>query len=353
MDIQASLGQRAGVGRYVRELLAHLGPEAGPDELSAFYFDFKRTGLESPPPRVDLRACRWMPGRVAQAAWKRFGFPPYDWFAGEADVYHFPNFIRPPLSRGRRSVVTIHDVSFLRMPETTEAKNLAWLSAEIHRTVERADAILTDSRFSAREIVELLGVPEGKVFPVWLGLPPFGPPPPPGEAAGLRSELGLEKPYLLMVGTLEPRKNLPFLVKVYEALKDFQGDLVIAGGLGWKTGPIQRAPLKRTEFQATAARSSSCGATSRKRACRAGSSKEPARPMAKTRRPRIVRGRRWEKVSRPRVEERSSAAVWARMTILLRASRSANAPAGREKSSSGSDPAQPKRPSQNGEPVIW
>ena len=241
LDIQASLGQRAGVGRYVRELLAHLGPEAGTDELSAFYFDFKRTGLESPPPNVALRACRWMPGRVAQAAWKRIGFPPYDWFAGEADVYHFPNFIRPPLSRGCRSVVTIHDVSFLRMPETTEAKNLAWLSAEIHRTVEQADAILTDSHFSAREIVELLGVPEGKVFPVWLGLPPFGPPPAPGEASQLRRDLGLDKPYLLMVGTLEPRKNLPFLVKVYEALKDFQGDLVIAGGLGWKTGPILRA----------------------------------------------------------------------------------------------------------------
>ena len=107
MDIQAALGQRAGVGRYVRELLAHLGPQAGGDELAAFFFDFKRAGLETPPPGVELRACRWLPGRVAQAAWKRLHFPPYDWFAGKADLYHFPNFIRPPLSRGRKSVVTI------------------------------------------------------------------------------------------------------------------------------------------------------------------------------------------------------------------------------------------------------
>ena len=241
MDIQAALGQRAGVGRYVRELLGQLGPAAGADELSAFYFDFKRTGLDAPPPGVEMRSCRWMPGRVAQAAWKRLGFPPYEWFAGKADLYHFPNFIRPPLGRGRKSVVTIHDVSFLRMPETTEAKNLAWLSAEIHNTAAKADAILTDSRFSAREIVELLHVPESKVFPVWLGLPKFGPPPAPDAIAQARKSLGLEKPYLLMVGTIEPRKNIPFLVKIYEALKDFDGDLVLVGGLGWKTGPTLRA----------------------------------------------------------------------------------------------------------------
>ena len=241
MDIQAALGQRGGVGRYVRELLAHLGPEAGTDELSAFYFDFKRTGLETPPSGLELRACHWLPGRVAQAAWKRIGFPPYDWLAGQADIYHFPNFIRPPLSRGRRSVVTIHDVSFLRLPETTEEKNLAWLTAEIHRTVERADAIITDSQFSAREIVELLKVPEDKVVPVWLGLPEFGPVPAPPEAERIRRELGLDNPFLLMVGTIEPRKNIPFLVKVYEALHDFDGDLVVVGGWGWKTEATRRA----------------------------------------------------------------------------------------------------------------
>ena len=241
MDIQAALGQRAGVGRYVRELLFHLGAAKGADELAAFYFDFKRTGLDAMPPGVEMRSCRWMPGRVAQAAWKRLGFPPYEWFAGRADLYHFPNFIRPPLGRGRKSVVTIHDVSFLRMPETTEAKNLAWLSAEIHATAERADAILTDSRFSAREIVELLRVPAEKVFPVWLGLPRFGPPPAPDAVAAARRALGLAKPYLLMVGTIEPRKNIPFLVEIYEALRDFDGDLVLAGGLGWKTGPTLRA----------------------------------------------------------------------------------------------------------------
>lgn len=241
LDIQAALGQRAGVGRYVRELLRHLPAAQADDELAAFYFDFKRAGLSDMPPGVTMRPCRWLPGRAAQAVWKRLDWPPFDWLAGAADLYHFPNFVRPPLTRGKKSVVTIHDVSFLRMPETTEEKNLAWLTSKIRPTVQAADAVLTDSHFSAQEICELLAVPREKVFPVWLGLPDFGPPPAPEAAADCRRELGLERPYLLMVGTLEPRKNIPFLIKIFEALSDFDGDLVLAGGLGWKVGPSLQA----------------------------------------------------------------------------------------------------------------
>ena len=243
VDLQAGLGQTGGIGRYVRELFRHLGREAGEGErVEGFCFDFHRRyrGAEwAKGGRV--RACRWMPGRVAQAGWKRVHAPPFDWYAGEADVYHFPNFIRTPLGKGKRSVVTIHDLSFMRMPETTEKKNLAWLTGEIRRTAETADAILTDSRFSAGEIHECLGVEEERIFPVWLGLDSFPEPPGEEEAATLRRELGLERPYLLMVGTIEPRKNIPFLVKVFEAMEDFDGDLALVGGLGWKTEGILAA----------------------------------------------------------------------------------------------------------------
>ena len=237
MDIQAGLGQTGGIGRYVRELFRHLGAgSAAGDAVEGFCFDFHRRWRGMPwAAGGRVRACRWMPGRIAQAAWKRVHAPPFDWFAGDADVYHFPNFVRPPLGKGKRSVVTIHDLSFLRMPETTEKKNLAWLTAEIQRTADTADAILTDSRFSAGEIHDLLGVERERIHPVWLGLDSFPPPPPEAEASALRRGLGLERPYLLMVGTLEPRKNIPFLVKVFEELRDFDGDLALVGSLGWKT----------------------------------------------------------------------------------------------------------------------
>ena len=238
MDIQAGVGQRAGVGRYVQKLVEHLGACAAPgDELRLFFFDFQRKGLPLAAAGAQQRACRWLPGRYVQAAWKRLNFPPFNWLAGAADVYHFPNFIIPPLTRGR-TVVTIHDVSFLRFPEAAEKRNLAYLTAKIRDTVARADAIITDSAFSGCEIEALLHVPAQKIHPILLGLSAELRRP---EAAVIaaRKQLGLERPYVLSVGTLEPRKNFPFLIEAFERLSGFDGDLVIAGMQGWKYEPVQ------------------------------------------------------------------------------------------------------------------
>lgn len=237
IDIQSAISQRAGVGRYTRLLVERLASlVAPPDELALFHFDFQRKGVPFPVPGASQRACRWIPGRFVQKAWKTVGWPAFDVFAGRADLFHFPNFIRPPLARGR-SVVTIHDVAFLRMPETIEEKNYRHLTARIRETVDRADAIIAVSAFTRREIIELLGVPPAKVVAILSGIePPCEvthpasriPDPPPPLA---------HRPFLFTVGTLEPRKNYPFLIDVFDRL-DFDGDLVIAGGHGWKYEPI-------------------------------------------------------------------------------------------------------------------
>ena len=237
IDIQAAIAQRAGVGRYTKLLVEHLGAFAGEDDLSMFYFDFKRAGTPFPVEGANERAVHWVPGRVVQKAWKSVGWPPYDWFAGKADVYHFPNFVRPPLSKGR-SIVTIHDVSFLRFPETMEEGNFAFLSSQIGQTVEKADAIITDCQFVADEIHELLNVPQEKLFPIHLGLPRALSAASEAAIATLREQVGLARPYLVHVGTIEPRKNHACLIKIFERLDSFDGDLVIAGMKGWKCEPI-------------------------------------------------------------------------------------------------------------------
>lgn len=237
IDIQAAVAQRAGVGRYTKSLVEHLGEFIGPDEVDLFFFDFLRAGLPFNAPRTRPRPLRWLPGRVVQQAWKRFNAPPFQWLAGRADLYHFPNFTIPPLSAGRR-VVTIHDMSFVRHPEFAEARNLEYLQAVIPATVRRADAILTVSRFSADEIATLLKVGPDRIFPVHLGVDAAVAAPPPDRRADTLRRLGLDRPYLLTVGTLEPRKNLPFLVDVFEHVRNWDGELVIAGMPGWKWEPI-------------------------------------------------------------------------------------------------------------------
>lgn len=239
VDIQSAVAQRAGVGRYTKQLVEHLAPGRGADELSLFYFDFQRRGSPFPVPGAQARAVRWLPGRYVQKAWNTIRWPPFDLFSGPADVFHFPNFIRPPLSEGK-SVVTIHDLAFLRLPETIEAKNYRYLTAQIERTVDEADRLIAVSEFTARELRELLGVPAEKVVAIPSGLTPVATLPDATEIQAARKMLKLWRPYLLSVGTMEPRKNYEFLIQAFEALDRYEGDLVIAGLRGWKFEPVLR-----------------------------------------------------------------------------------------------------------------
>ncbi len=237
LDVQSAVVQRAGVGRYTKVLAQHLGSVAPDDEFVFPYFDFKRRGEPFAVPAGTWRPIHWCPGRIAQAAWKTLGFPPYEWFAGAADVYHFPNFVIPPMRHGK-AIVTVHDLAFKRFPEFAEDRNVRYLDATMQATVAHAEAVITVSEFSAREIEELLGVPREQIFVVYHGIgDTFGA----CDAATTQNtlnELGIDRPYLLTVGTVEPRKNLPFLIDLFERLDDFDGYLVIAGGRGWKYEPI-------------------------------------------------------------------------------------------------------------------
>lgn len=238
LDIQSAVGRFAGVGRYTRSLAEHLPALAGPgDELASFFFDFRRRGAPFSAPGVRFRSCRLLPGALVQKAWTHLDWPPFDAFSGPADLFHFPNFFLPPLRKGR-SAVSIHDVSFIRYPEFAEDRNRRYLEQTISRTVARADAILTISQFSAGEIASLLGVAPGRIHAIHLGVSTDLRAPSPEALREVRRGLGLERPYLLHVGTLEPRKNIPFLVEVFEQLGDYPGDLVLAGAPGWKVGPI-------------------------------------------------------------------------------------------------------------------
>jgi len=239
VDIQSTIARQAGVGRYAARLAGTLPALSAEDELQFFCFDFRGRGMPAAAGGAPVRRIRWCPGRLASLAWKTIGWPPFDAFAGPADVYHFPNFILPPLRKGR-SAVTIHDLAFMRFPESIEEKNLRHLSARIRDTVQRADAIITVSEFSAQEICDLLHADRSRVFPIHHGIDGRFRAPPAEDMAKHRRELGRDRPYLLTLGTLEPRKNIAFLIEVFEALTDFDGQLVIAGMPGWKYEPILR-----------------------------------------------------------------------------------------------------------------
>jgi glycosyltransferase involved in cell wall biosynthesis len=240
VDIQPALDQQTGIGRYVRCLAEGLGAGRGHDRVRLFCFDFHRRGVPFETCGAEVKAVTWCPGRLARKAWQTLGRPTYDQFAGDADLFHFTNFVRPPLRRGR-SVVSIYDASFLRHPEAAEPANLAYLNRHVRATATAADGILTISEFSKKEMVEQLEVDPAKVHVVYPGLDHARHAPSTEDIVLARAALGLTRPYLLMVSTVEPRKNMPFLVEVFDRLSAFDGDLVVAGMPGWQYEPILEA----------------------------------------------------------------------------------------------------------------
>ena len=240
LDYQPAVTQRAGIGRYTRvlaeQLTALMNPE---DSLKLFYFDFKGKG-EQPsnlPSNVSIKRFRLCPGAIMQKLWNYSSFPSFDMLAGNADIYHFTNFLSRPVNKGK-VVASIHDMSFMRYPEFTEEKNLAYLTRGIKRTIDSADAIITISKFSAEEIEYFFPSAKGKVFYSHLGIAQNFSPSSVEEIDAVKQKYKLERPYIITVGTIEPRKNHLLLVDAFEQIAAQGIDLVVVGGIGWKSDKI-------------------------------------------------------------------------------------------------------------------
>ena len=238
IDYQPAVQQVAGIGRYTRVLAAELAAMLPPeDSLKLFYYNFTRKIPTPSMERVETRSFRLLPGRIVDPTMNWFGIPFFDWLAGDADVFHFTNFIAKPFRRGK-AVASVHDMSFVRFPQFAAGRNLAYLDRGLRRTVDSTELILTISEFSKREIEEILPETRGRVRTTLLGISEDFKPAAPAEIEAVKKQLGLERPFVLTVGTVEPRKNLPFLVSVFERLAPLGIDLVVAGAPGWRYEPI-------------------------------------------------------------------------------------------------------------------
>ena len=151
------------------------------------------------------------------------------------DLLHSPDFI-PPAFGYRRSVITIHDVNFLYYPQFLTPESHRYHNQQIEWAVRRADHILADSHATKSDLTLLLNVPPEKVSVVHLAADPAFRPLPEAEAGQVAARHGLEPHFLLCVGTLEPRKNLPGLLQAHRLLlnaKVTTEPLVLVGGKGW------------------------------------------------------------------------------------------------------------------------
>jgi glycosyltransferase involved in cell wall biosynthesis len=183
-----------------------------------------------------------MPARPLHASWGRRDGPPLEWFIGATDVVHGTNFLVPPTSRAA-AVVSVHDLTPLHHPELCNEATLAYPGL-IRRAVGRGAWVHTDSAFVAGEVLDAFGANPSRVRVVNPGIPVLPVPTEADAEAVLRRFLpaGLRR-FCLSIGTAEPRKDLPGLVRAFDAVADRQRDvaLVLAGPPGWGERALESA----------------------------------------------------------------------------------------------------------------
>ncbi len=243
LDVSAAAQGRGGIGRYAERLAEALAPLPGV-ALRLLYHGPRGTRL--PPTLAGLPARHVRlgskPWRASLAAATLLRLP-LDRAVGPCDLFHATDHVLPPLRR-TPSVFTVHDLAFLVHPETHLWSNRAYLAAMMPRYVAAATMIIADSAATRRDVLARYAVAPDKVRVVPLGVEPtFAPVAPPEARARVAERYSLAAPYVLFVGTLEPRKNLRGLVAAYRALLQQRPDapsLAIAGAEGWLYDDVYR-----------------------------------------------------------------------------------------------------------------
>ncbi len=240
IDFNPGLNQPAGIGRYTRELVRALAEQA--------HFDIVlwhgRTSSPRPRPSSPRIHYRQMPfsERWLTRLWYRLRIPfPIDPLIGPVDVVHGTDFIVPPARCAR--VATVHDVSFLLVPELGHPRLVSFLRAVVPRMLRTADALITVSESVQQDLLRLYRVAPDRVYAIPHGVAfPFVPHPP-QHVRPVIASLGIREPYVIAVGTVEPRKGYPVLLEAVERAAENIPDLqlVIVGATGWLAEPIERA----------------------------------------------------------------------------------------------------------------
>lgn len=243
IDYTAAVHQGAGIGRYTRNLIRALAGLDASNQYTLFVAGGWGEGDGLGPWQGNFRVRsvpltdRWM-----QILWQRLRVPvPIQMVTGSIGLFHSPDFVLPPVGR-TPAIVTVHDLSFLQVPQHFVPGFRDYLEGAVSRAVGKATHVLADSDSTRRDLIELMGVKPSDVTVVYPGV----------EArfrqvenveilARVAHRYKLPEQFILGLSTLQPRKNFDGLIDAFRqmlacagASEDFADlHLVIAGGAGW------------------------------------------------------------------------------------------------------------------------
>lgn len=249
LDATPLLGPRTGIGRYVENLVRELPGAAARRGLAAEVRvttwtarGARLAGLPSGVAQIGPR----VPARMLRECWRRTQFPPIELLVGPTDVFHGTNFVSPP-TRSAREVVTIHDLTYALHAETVSAASLLYREL-VPRALARGAQVVTPTEVVAAAVRDYYSLPHAQVVAVPLGVEEAWFDAPPADPAWLRAH-GLPDDYVVFVGSLDPRKNLPRLLEAHAILRASAPgtpDLVLAGPAGREQSLQGRAGVHLT-----------------------------------------------------------------------------------------------------------
>ena len=232
---------RTGVGYYTEHLVDALFETRGPDD------DLVLFSNRAPAPEL---ASRWgahlrVRGPGVRAAWMQTAVPRL-LTETRTDAAVFPNYT-VPLASPCPTLVVVHDLAIIRMPEYFTLRKRILLRPMLRQSVRSASVIATVSESARRDIVSLLGVDPNRIALLPCAAHPSCRPADPHVVADVLRSYGLPRPYVLTVGTLEPRKNLLTLLRAFDRVGESAAghDLVVVGGRGWQDRQLVRALEER------------------------------------------------------------------------------------------------------------
>jgi glycosyltransferase involved in cell wall biosynthesis len=240
IDVTSALTQGGGIGRYTRELVTAVA--ALPTNHQYRFFAAKPPPrLPVPDPLPQAPHIHFRPAPLSERwlyrIWYRARLPlPVQWFTGQLDLFHSPDFVLPPVAGGIPTLLTVHDLSFLHYPHTFPERLVAYLQRVVPWSVQRATHVLADSEATRNDLCDLWQVPAEKITVLYSGVNArFQPVTAYDRLVAVREKYGLgESPYILAVGTVQPRKNYQMLIKAFAPVAErHPHQLVFSGGKGW------------------------------------------------------------------------------------------------------------------------
>lgn len=237
IDVSYIQKKQAGYGHHTTELLSTLSEYDNENEYKLFGWSYaidKETIYSLANDNFQVKIVR-IPGSVKRFYFNKLKYPDVKFFVGDYDIYHSIEPLLPPI-RNKKSIITIHDLAYKKFPEFFTPNVLAW-DKVIKKNVEKANAIVVPSFATKQDVIDYFNIPENKINVIYLPInKKYFLKPDEFKIEQVKQKYKLKFPYILFVGTIEPRKNIKLLIKAFEEfhkLKKSDLNLVLVGKKGW------------------------------------------------------------------------------------------------------------------------